>query len=442
MLVETILSFCAGRLARRYLSFEEYREKSPPKREGKKACLLYIHVPFCEELCPYCCFLRVKMDHALAGAYFAALKKEIEVYRDLGYCFDSVYVGGGTPTIMPEELAEVIALVRNNWAIKQVSIETNPNHLVGEHLRMLLDAGTNRLSVGVQSFDNRILESIERLEKYGGGEEIKERIHSVVGMFETVNVDMIFNFPNQTEAMLVRDLEILEETGAEQVTYYPLMVSDGVKAELERRCGKMDYRRERLFYRLIAQRLGASYSQQSVWCFSRGQGAIDEYILEHDEYVGTGAGSWGYINGTMYSNTFSIERYVEMLGSVGHPIVAARRFSDVERARYDFLLKLLDGALSVSDMRDKYGERYWLYLLGELAFFLSVRAVELGGGRIRLTPRGRYYWVVLMRRLFSVVGDYRRMRLSSDGTSGLQGVFHRVSRLLPGTQSGFAPGRN
>jgi len=417
MLVETFLRACARSLTHRYLAFEKYsHDHLPQPREGGR-CLLYIHIPFCEELCPYCAFMRVKMDHSLARAYFVALKKEIEIYRDFGYCFDSIYVGGGTPTIMPEELGQIVSFVRDTWPIKQVSVETNPNHLVGDYLRILKDVGTNRLSVGVQSFDNKILESIQRLEKYGCGERIRERICSVIGTFDTVNVDMIFNFPNQTEAMLERDVEIVKESGPDQVTYYPLIVSNSRKTELAQKCGKVSYRKEKRLYRLITERLGEVYNQESAWCFSSKQGVIDEYIVDHDEYAGIGTGSWGYINGAMYSNTFSIQQYIEMLGANHHPIVATRRFSCLESVRYDFLVKLLDDRLRLSNMRKKYGRRWWLYLLPGVALLLTIRAAELCDGRILLTSRGRYYWVVLMRTLFSVVGDYREMRLCTDGVS-------------------------
>ena len=417
MLVETFLRVCAKSLTQRYLAFEEYSHNLLPQPKQQGRYLLYIHIPFCEELCPYCAFMRVKMEHSLARAYFDALKKEIEIYRDCGYCFDSVYVGGGTPTIMPEELGQIISFVRDTWPIKQVSVETNPNHLAGDHLRILKDVGTNRLSVGVQSFDNKILESIQRLDKYGCGEGIREKICSVMGMFDTVNIDMIFNFPNQTEEMLVQDVEIVKEIGADQVTYYPLIVSDVRKKELARKCGKVSYHKEKRLYKLITERLGQVYSQESAWCFSSEQGVIDEYILNHDEYAGLGAGSWGYINGAMYSNTFSIRQYIQMLRTNSHPIVSMRRFSRRERVRYDFFVKLIEGTLSLSAMSKKYGERFWLYLLPELAFFLTIRAAKLRDGKIVLTSRGRYYWVVLMRTLFAVVGDHRGMRLCSDGAS-------------------------
>jgi coproporphyrinogen III oxidase-like Fe-S oxidoreductase len=376
-----------------------------------------MHIPFCEQLCPYCSFVRVKFDPSLACQYFDALKKEIEIYYELGYCFDSVYIGGGTPTIMPDRLAQIIEFVKSAWQIKQISIETNPNHLVPEILRILKDIGTNRLSVGVQSFNNKTLESIERLEKYGSGEEIKRKISSVIGMFDTVNVDMIFNFPNWTEQMLAEDIRIIKELKADQVTYYPFIVSNFKKEQIAERCGKIDYRQEKRLYQLVAEQLSDTYNQESVWCFSDKKGLIDEYIVDHDEYVGLGPGSWGYINGTMYSNTFSVQHYISALSRDKHPVTAYRSFSQRERMHYYLLLKLLDGSLNLSSMKKEYGSRFWLYLWPELLFLLITRAAIFRDNNISLTPRGRYYWVLLMRTLFSLVGDHRTIHTSLDAAA-------------------------
>jgi coproporphyrinogen III oxidase-like Fe-S oxidoreductase len=417
MFIENFLTFCTARLTQRYLTFEKYSQSSPPKPVKDASYLLYIHIPFCEELCPYCAFARVKFDPSLASYYFDALETEIKIYRDLGYSFESIYIGGGTPTIMPDRLARIIEFVKNAWPIKQISVETNPNHLTDEILRMLKDIGTNRLSVGVQSFNNQILQSVHRFEKYGSGEEIKKRLLSVIGMFDTLNIDMIFNIPNQTNEILAQDIEIIKEIKTDQVTYYPLMVSKSRKKELSERCGKINHRREKQFYRRIVNELADTYNQQSVWCFSRKKGVIDEYIVDHDEYAGVGLGSWGYINGTMYSNTFSIQHYIKMLNQNKHPIVAYRSFSRRERMHYDILLKLLDGNLNLSYIKKKFGNYFWLGLSLELLFLLATRAVTFRDNSILLTPKGQYYYLILMRTLFSIVGDYRDMRTSRDAVS-------------------------
>lgn len=414
MLIEKFLTFFGTRRTRRYLTFDKYDSDSLAAAEKDKSYLLYIHIPFCEELCPYCSFVRVKFDRCLALKYFDSLKKEIGLYHERGFRFDSIYIGGGTPTVMPEKLAEVIEYARSLWEIKQLSVETNPDHLTDDTLGVLKAAGVNRLSVGVQSFNDEILKSTDRFEKYGSGQEVAQRLGSIGGMFDTLNADMIFNFANQSDEMLMADIEILKEVCVDQVTWYPLMVSKGQKKELFEKCGKVDYRREKELYKLIVENLGQVYNQQSVWCFARQKGAIDEYIIDHDEYAAIGASSWGYINGAMYSNTFSIEKYIELLESGRHAVVAYRKFSRLEQMRYDLLIGMLENNLSVEGFKKKYGGRFWFGLGAELGFLMAVGAMKYKGGKFALTARGRYYCLMLMRNLFEITGDHRAERILSD----------------------------
>jgi len=414
MFIENFLTYCTTRLTQRYLTFGKHSSNLPPKPDKNKPYLLYMHIPFCEELCPYCSFVKVKFEPSLACRYFDTLKREIELYHEAGYCFDSIYIGGGTPTIMPDRLNRIIEFVKSIWQIKQISVETNPNHLEPQILRILKDVGVNRLSVGVQSFNNEILESIRRFEKYGSGEEIKQRLSSVAGMFETLNVDMIFNFPNQTEQILAADIKIIKEIKADQITWYPLIISNSKKKEIAEKCGKVSFKQEKRLYQLLVEQLTDTYSQESIWCFSNRKGLIDEYIVNDDEYVGVGLGSWGYINGTMYSNTFSIRHYISLIQENKFPVTANRNFTYLERMRYCFLLKLLGGTVRVSDMKREYGNGFWLYLCGELLSLFATRSIIFKDNNIILTPKGQYYLLILMRTLFSVAGDYRDMRTSSD----------------------------
>ena len=231
--------------------------------------LLYLHIPFCERLCPYCSFHRVAFQDKLARDYFRALRREIALYRERGFDFRAIYVGGGTPTVLVDELEQTLNFARQSFRIGEISVETNPNHLTEEVLATLKRAGVNRLSVGVQSFDNGLLKAMNRFDKYGSGEEIAERLKAALGRFDTLNADMIFNLPGQHDAMLERDIDILLSCNIDQVTFYPLMVSDATRREVTATLGRVDYRKEERFHRRIIGRLVPAYSLSSEWCFSR-----------------------------------------------------------------------------------------------------------------------------------------------------------------------------
>src|SRR5262249_23648125 len=132
---------------------------------------LYLHVPFCERPCPFCSFHRVLHRRLQAQRYFHALRDELRLYHRAGFRFAGAYFGGGTPTCEPEHLVETIELVRKLFGVSDIAVEANPGDLREEILHPLRSAGVTRLSVGVQSFDDRLLKDMERYETYGSGAE-------------------------------------------------------------------------------------------------------------------------------------------------------------------------------------------------------------------------------------------------------------------------------
>ncbi len=378
-----------------------------PLAGNNRSRLLYLHIPFCERLCPYCSFHRVVFDGNLCRAYFRALRRELLIYRDSGYDFRGVYAGGGTPTVLVDELAETIALAKACFRIGEVSVETNPDHLTDDRLAVLRQAGVDRLSVGIQSFDDGLLKKMDRFDKYGSGAQIADRLRSALGRFRTLNADMIFNFPTQTPGMIDRDLDILTALGIDQITWYPLMVSDSTRRKVMETLGRVDFRQEAGFYRRIADRLVPAYRFSSAWCFSRGEAMIDEYVVDYDEYAGLGSGSIGYLGGTCYANTFDLPDYIARIGRGELPLMAARDFSVRERIRYDFLMKLFGTRLEVAGLRKKYGGGWWRFLGPDLIAFSLIGALSWRPSGIVLTKRGRYDWVILMREFFTAVNNFR-----------------------------------
>jgi coproporphyrinogen III oxidase-like Fe-S oxidoreductase len=407
MLVEKLITYVARRKNESYLQFSSPAIPEVTRQTSNTPALLYVHIPFCEELCPYCSFNRVVFREDIARLYFEALRKEIIMYRELGYAFEGLYVGGGTPTVLIDELAAILALIKQTYPVKEISVETNPNHLTEANLRILKASGVNRLSVGVQTFDNDLLKAIERFHKYGSGEEIGERIRTTQGIFQTLNIDMIFNFPLQTLAILEKDLSTLVNLGVDQITYYPLMVSTSTEAAMKRKLGVVDYDRGRSFYEMIIAMLSPHYRPSTAWCFSRSEAPIDEYVVNYEEYAGLGSGSIGYLGGIAYANTFDIMEYIAKINNGIMPITGKKVFSLKERLRYDFLMKLFGMTLDLRYLAARYGTSIYKYLWPEITFFLLVGGLRKQGGVLSLTKKGRYYWVLMMREFFIGVNNFR-----------------------------------
>jgi coproporphyrinogen III oxidase-like Fe-S oxidoreductase len=271
--------------------------------------------------------------------------------------------------------------------------------------------------VGVQSFDDGLLRQMERYDKYGSSAEIRDRLAQAARKIPTLNVDMIFNLPEQTLDMLDRDLRVLLDLEVDQVSFYPLMTAPTARRKMEKTLGQVDPARRYEFFQRILEVMRNEYYASSAWCFSRKGAAgqdgqpkmIDEYIIDQSHYVGVGSGAFSYVNGWMYSTTFSLNQYRQRLGQGLPAITRSKRLSARERMRYDYLVRLFGLSLSRAEMKRKFGWRFWLQLAPEL---LSMRL--LGGTRhdrandaIVLTDKGMYCWVLMMAEFFNAVNAFR-----------------------------------
>lgn len=387
-------------------------EASMPAAPVGRPVSLYLHVPFCEVLCPFCSFHRVQYRRETARRYFSALRTELRRYHQAGFVFSTVYVGGGTPTVAPDELVETLQLIRSLFPVKDLSVETNPKDLRPEVMAPLRAVGVNRLSVGVQSFDDRLLREMGRFEKYGSSREILEHLEAAAPLFPTLNLDLIYNLPHQDQASLERDLELVLGLSANQVSLYPLMTTPSTTRKLSQTLGAPDPRGVRGKYQTILARLRPSFTPQSGWCFSRGAGAIDEYIVEAEDYVGLGSGAFSYVDGTLYATTFSINAYIDRIGRGLTGISGSRPLSVREQMKQTFLMRLFGLKLDKAWVRARYGARFERELWPTLTAFELVGALEEDATAWRLTDDGLATWVLMMSSFFESVNAFREQMRS------------------------------
>ncbi|HEY96768.1 MAG TPA: coproporphyrinogen III oxidase family protein [Dehalococcoidia bacterium] len=366
---------------------------------------LYIHIPFCKSLCPFCCFNRYLFDEAKARQYFRELKQELEIYIEKGFIFSDFYFGGGTPTVLMDELTGFIDYLRSRFAIRRISLETTPREINPENVATLKKAGINRLSIGVQSFDADVLKNMGR--PSSPGEEIAEKLLMAEGEFDTLNVDFVFNFPGQSIKQFESDVAKFKELGIDQATFYPLMASPHKKDAMERRFNRINTSQEKRFYDVIIKELyKKDYLASTAWCFSRGERMIDEYIVEDDDYIGIGAGSVSIVGGNFFVNSFSLERYGEFISRERLPIVDWRRLTPHEHMRYYLLTKLFGMKLDKDKFRQRFKSAIDSRLRIEMFFFKTFGLVE-GEKLLRVTEKGMYPVSVMMREFFAALNGLR-----------------------------------
>jgi len=407
-MIPELLSFVTRHEGRKFRHLSPIVDDSFIKGEklgGKSGISLYVHIPFCRSLCPFCCFNRYLFQEDLARRYFIDLKKELELYIRRGFSFSSIYFGGGTPTVLMDELSPFIEYLRAQFDVNEVSLETTPRELTGRNIGLLKEMGINRLSVGVQSFEEPVLKMMGRVN--GPAAEVKSRLLMAQGQFDTLNVDFVFNFPGQTSEQFAADVASFKELGIDQATFYPLMASPHKKDSLERKFNRVDNSREKQFYDVILRELyRGGYTASTAWCFSRGERMIDEYIIEFDDYIGIGAGSVSIVHGNFFVNSFSLDRYHEMTDIQRLPIVGWRKLSEKENLRYYLLTKLFGMELDTEAFRRRFGKNVQSKLWTELAFFKAFGLVS-GNGILNVTEKGMYPVSVMMRDFFAALNTLR-----------------------------------
>ena len=423
MLSERLISLAVRETSKNYLKVNPTTDTHVPGPKPGQKYMLYMHVPFCTKLCPYCSFNRFPFSEKRAVPYFESMRKEMRMLAELGYDFDSVYVGGGTPTVMIDELCSTIDLARELFSVKEVSSETNPNHLI-EPILEKLEGRVQRLSVGVQSFDDGLLKQMDRYEKYGSADEIVERIKLATPYFTSMNADMIFNFPAQTEDMLIHDIERIVESGCTQTTFYPLMASPAVERQLLKTVGAVDYNREKRFYEIIDDLLTGGdrplFTHSSAWTYNRfdykddqgasgaDSGMIDEYVVQYEEYPAIGSGGITYLNGRLYVNTFSLREYGQAIEEGRMSIMGRVDFNVHDRMRYRFLMQLFGLRLDKLQWERDFGMTVEYGLPAEMAFMKAAGAFATDTAEeLTLTPKGRYLVVAMMRQFFIGVNNLR-----------------------------------
>ena len=400
-LLTALASASVAREGRKLLGAAPAVTDSFLRPHGDRPQTLYLHIPFCLNPCPFCAFHRYTHSEPITRSYFEVLAEEVDLYLERGFRFGEFYLGGGTPTILPDELARLLRRISRTNGSALISLETYPLDLTVENVALLVDLGVNRLSVGAQSFEDRLLRAMGRSTLTGA--QVADRLELVRGRFETLQVDLLYNHPLQTESGLRRDLGKILDLEVEQVTFNPLMPplvrggENGAPLELDGRKG--DY-----FYDIIIEELtAAGYRPSTVWCFSKRPGLIDEYIARSTEYLAAGCGATGFHRGTFYANSFSLERYSKLIGAGRLPVALAREFQTAEAESYHLLTTLFGMGT----------DREGLYrLLSKPAlrtrFFLGLaRLFGLTRDGFRLTRRGMPVVSRMMREFFGVMTALR-----------------------------------
>jgi len=376
--------------------------------DKNKSYLLYIHVPFCHTFCPFCSFHKFKYDKKISEDYFKSLRLEMRKVKNEGFSFHTLYVGGGTTLINEKELIKTLELAKNLFDIKDISCESDPNHISVNSLKSFKGL-IDRLSIGIQSFDDSILKRIHRYDKFGSAKVLQEKISSMQGIIPSTSLDLIFNFPTQTQEMLIKDLDIAKSLGVEQITTYPLMSSNLTRERMSKAFDAQQNSSEYNFYNTIKESL-SGYYQNNAWSFSKQKAEMsDEYVTNHNEYIGIGSGAFSYINNNLYINAFDLDEYSDLVLKRPNAIVANSTFSFQKRLQYHFLTWLFIGSIDIEKFNHAFGTNLLESLKKELFMLKKAHAITIKDGKIYTSDFGQYLCLVMMKEFYSGMDRIRAM---------------------------------
>ena len=359
---------------------------------------LYIHIPFCDHICTYCDFPKLFTKGQRHGEYLDALVKELELYREqTGFeQLETVYLGGGTPTALNLDqlgfLMDYLAAHIDLAGLKEFSVEANPENLTEEKIDFLLQRGVTRLSLGVQTFNGRLLETIGRKHRADDVFEAAARLRK--RGFDNFNLDMIYAIPGQTMADLEADLELAVKLGPAHLSAYSLILEEHTPlyvAYMKDKAQVADQDLEADMYEAVMAFMARSgYRHYEISNYTKGAPSRHNLLYwRNEEYIGAGLGAHGYVAGTRYHNTKSINRYIQDLSQGRLPIAEAGTVDLKARVEEEFFLNLrLRQGLDLEAAEAKLGIKTADYYEKTLARFQEQGLLALEGSRLRLTREG------------------------------------------------------
>lgn len=394
----------------RYLNCDPVVLKSPPPPQEGHQYLLYAHIPFCHTLCSFCTFHRFLFKEWKAREYFLNLRKEMDYVKALGYDFHSMYIGGGTTTIIEEELIKTIEHAKKLFpSIKEVSCETDPQIITTPEFKNLQGL-VDRMSIGVQSFNDDILKMSDRYEKFGSGEQIFERLQYAQELFPVCNVDLIFGFRGQTLDIINHDLEKIIQLNPRQVTTYPLMVTSQTRKSAKNHIAAPGNNLAEQ-YRTIVNTLGQHYRSLTSWTFGRtNDEGFDEYVVDYDEYLGVGSGAFSFLGDSLYVNTFSLRRYGERIQQGLTGVERRRTFDKHAICQYRLMLGLFSHRLNRKYFRNVHHVDVDRYLFKEMLGLRLAGAIQDDPDdpdNIIVTDKGKFLGLIMMKAFYSGMDNVR-----------------------------------
>ena len=349
---------------------------------------LYVHVPFCSQICNFCPYCKVRYEKDLCDRYTDALIREIHM---VGCQYPgkkkvtSLYFGGGTPALAADRLGEIIGAINEHFEITEgIGLELHPDNVRAGVLQKLKAAGVTKISIGIQSFSPKYQDILGR--KSVDKDLLKEALSEVT--FETVSMDFIFALPGQTYDDLKNDIDAAFETGANHVAIYPFIDFTFTSSKVKTMPKK---EKRKLLDRITDYCEEKGYRRDSIWTFSNTENA--KYSsMTRDNFLGFGCSATTLLKDQFKINTFDVESYIGRIDKKKLPTSLTIRFTKRQRMVYFLFWTAYSTKVDPArfekffgvPLKKMYGFELWL-----AGLFGMIRKKD---GIYEMTHKGAFYY--------------------------------------------------
>ena len=349
---------------------------------------LYVHIPFCENICNFCPYCKVRYSKELCDRYIDALLREI---HNVGSQHSgkkkttSLYFGGGTPALAADRMKEIIDAIQEHFIITDgIGVELHPDNVVSSVLRVLKNAGVTKISIGIQSFQEKFQSTLGRTNV--NISVLKETLSEVP--FETVSMDFIFALPTQTFDDLKADIDTAFQNGANHVAIYPFIdftfTSSTVAAMPKKE-------KQALLNAITHYCMDQGYTRSSIWTFSSDREA--KYSsMTRDNFLGFGCSATTLLQEQFKINTFSVEEYCKRIDEGTLPTSLTIRFSLRQRMVYYLFWTAYSTKVSAGDFEEFFGIPLKKMYGTELKIAKLLGFIIEENGIYSMTLKGAFYY--------------------------------------------------
>lgn len=374
--------------------------------------VIYLHVPFCNKICTFCPFHRPdELDRREYHKYLIEEIHKIRAYPYMEAPIDAINFGGGTPTsLSPAQMKAVLAELHNSFQVApeaEISVETSATGLSDEMIGVLKEGGVNRLSVGIQTFDDGARKLLGRC---GSGEFAASRVAAAINAgIRNTNIDLIYNYPSQTDAQLINDLNVISELDVAGISFYSLMLHEKTplynRLDESTKAQMQNMTREKELFDMIFDNLAPhGYKMLELTKLIKdGRDRYDYMEIRHSggSCIALGHGAGGNIENYFYHNSHAIPDVSDEIRICSRGRVLLPEYRIVDSLIY----AIQKGSVSLTEFSGRLGIDL-ISLFGEkLAAFAAGGYLTVDGDTVTLTRDGVFFGNNIISALIGIIAD-------------------------------------